>query len=99
MKQEAELIRECLEHEGIDEQSANAFGPWLDSLERGAFRSLSELRREWLLRVCRRLGIETGSENLVSTGVVKPSAAERASLKAFHESLGPRPLKPPGRRA
>ena len=96
---EIEMLTACLEQrDRITGESAEAFENWLDQLERRVFGRLSEPRRKWLDGVCASLGIETGAVNLVSTGKVKPTPAERASLKAFHESLGPKALKPPNRR-
>jgi hypothetical protein len=99
MRPEVELLRECLEQtDRLGSQAADAFDDMAEALEKGVIKKLSRPQLEWLLDKCAILGIETGAANLVSTGAVKPSAAERASLKAFHESLGPKPLRPPGRR-
>jgi hypothetical protein len=100
VRPEFELLRECLEQsDRLGSAAADAFDDMAEAIEKGVIEKLSVRQRDWLLDKCAQLGIETGAANLVSTGAVKPTSAERASLKAFHESLGPKPLKPPGRRA
>lgn len=99
MKDEAALLRACLEHDGIGSEAGDAFSDMLERLESGRYKRLTEGQRSYLMGVCSRLGIEPGAENLVTEGKVKPTRAERESLRQFHESLGPKVLKPPGRRA
>ena len=99
MRPAIELLRECLEQpERLGSTAGDAFADIVDRLESGALRQLSAKQLEWLLDKCAQLGIDPGAENLVSTGQVRPSPAERKSLALFHDSLGPKVLKPPGRR-
>lgn len=98
MRSEAELLSDCIESGKLDEQSMEAFSEWLDKLRSGAWRNpLSPTQRQWLDSWCERLGIDPGAENLVSTGKMKVTDAERASLQSFVAGLGPKRLKPPGR--
>lgn len=96
---ELELLRACLEHpERMGSRSVKAFTNWLYLLEQGTIKTLEPKRREWLLDQAERLGIHQESRNMVSLGRMKVTADERAGLAAFHESLGPKLTKPPGRK-
>lgn len=102
MKTDLELLSDVLEAEaetslGLDDVTRRAFEAWYSRLSDGFQKTLTPKQREWLERVATHAGVDAGSANLVSAGVVKPTDAERAGLKQFHESLGPKPLKPPGR--
>lgn len=97
-RSERELIRDCVESGRLHEGTETAFREWLDKLESGAWKELSHRQRQWLDDMCERLGIDPGAENLVSSGAMKVTPRERAELKKFVDSLGPRPTKPPGKR-
>jgi hypothetical protein len=86
---------DCLEPDELE-----AFTSMWDRLDSGRIDSLSSRQREWVERVYYKhdLDKEEEAENLVSSGKVKVTDKERASLQQFLDSLGPRPLKPPGRR-
>lgn len=95
---ELELIEACLARaDELEDETFDVFTDWKRLLEQKRISALSPKRRNWLDGVCTKLGIDPGAANLVSSGVVKPSARERDELKKFHESLGPKVLKPPGR--
>lgn len=95
---ELEMLSACLERESeLDDETREAFWAWHSQLVEKRYRSLTQRRRAWLDAICKKLEIEPGSANLVSSGKVKPLATERESLAAFHASLGPKPLRPPGR--
>lgn len=97
-KPDLELLEEVLDQE-IDETSREAFQEWRELLLEGRLRSLQKGRREWLERVADQKGIDTGgAQNLISSGQIKVSAKDRASLADFHKSLGPKLIKPPGRK-
>jgi len=77
-------------------QAEDAFVIWLSQAR---YRELTPKQQAWLYDVAERLGIQAApAANLVSSGTVKPTKEERASLAAFHESLGPKVTRPPGRR-
>jgi hypothetical protein len=98
MKTDLELLDECIEQEDrIGSVAAEAFRRWRGEFE-SRRRVLSPRERQWLDDCCRRLGIDDGTMNLVSTGAVKVTQAERDSLGQFYLDLGPKPLAPPGRR-
>lgn len=97
MKFETELLRECIESGKLDDETVDAFARMLAELEDGRFRKLTPKQREWVLGVHERLGLDPGTENLVTTGAVKITEAERKGLRDWAASLGPKPLKPPGR--
>jgi hypothetical protein len=74
------------------------FQQMLDGLPK--WRTLTPKQRSWVESVARTVGVDIGaapSENLVSSGKMLVHPEERASLAAFHQSLGPLPKKPPGR--
>jgi hypothetical protein len=96
------ILRALVRHtDDLDDGEADAFTGMFDRLDSGRISSLSSAQREWAERVYYKLGLdrEEPSENLVSTGQLKVTEEERQSLQAFLSTLGPRPLKPPGRRA
>lgn len=99
MKTELELLSECLESGRLDDTTAEAFASMAASLEGKNLKKLSKKQREWLLGVHEKLGLDPGSENLATTGAVRVTDTDRAKLREFAASLGPKPLKPPGRRA
>lgn len=95
-RSEAELLSDCIESGKLDEKSLGAFEEWLEKFRSGAWRKpLSASQRQWLDDACEALGIDPGAENLVSSGKMKVTDAEREGLKTFVEGLGPKPLKPP----
>lgn len=74
------------------------FQQMLDGLPK--WHALTLKQRSWVESVARTVGVDIGaapSENLVSSGKMQVLPEERASLAAFHQSLGPLPKKPPGR--
>lgn len=98
-RSEAELLSDCIESGKLDETSETTFSDWLDKIRSGAWRKpLTSGQRAWLDQVCDRLGIDPGAENLVSSGAMKVTAAERRGLQEFVKGLGPKPLKPPGKK-
>jgi hypothetical protein len=98
MKSDLVLLTECLESE-LEDETREAFAGMLGDIESGKWRKLTKRQREWVEGVHGRLGLDPGTENLVSSGAVKPTAAERAALASTLASLGPKPLKPPTRRS
>jgi polyhydroxyalkanoate synthesis regulator phasin len=58
---------------------------------------LTSKQREWATELALRLDVDLGAANLVSSGKVRASEKERASVKAFVDSLD-RPKLPPHRR-
>lgn len=93
-----------LEHHAFDDLQFDGqhpreiFDGWLKRLDNnGCTRPLSERQRLWIEGVARRLDIELGALNLVSTGAVKVKPKERENLQQFLDGLD-RPTLPPHRR-
>lgn len=93
-----ELLSEVLESTALGDGERQAFEGMADDIASGRRIGLSVRQRDWLLGVALRLGLDDGAQNLVSRGIVKVSDVERRALREFADRLGPRPLKPPGRR-
>lgn len=70
----------------------------LQKLESGEYEKLTKAQRRYVDSVHAQLGLDPGVRNLVSTGQVKVTPQEKASLQTFLGSLGPLPKRPPGRR-
>jgi hypothetical protein len=95
MKDE-ELLDEVLARE-LPDEVREAFQNMHAKMGRFA---LTPKQRSWVESVARAIGVDIGAAptaNLVSSGQVKVTPKERASLAAFQASLGPLPKKPPGR--
>lgn len=99
MKTELEMLEDCIQSGKLDDTTLAAFEGMASDLESGKWARLTVRQRDWLNLMHERLGLDPGAANLVSSGAMKVSNAERQGLKKFIDSLGPRPLKPPGRRA
>jgi len=98
VKSDLVLLGECLDEAALDDETREAFTRMQADIGLARRGLLTPRQREWVEGVHSRLGLDPGTANLVTTGVVKPTDAERRSLRAMVESLGPKPLKPPGRR-
>ncbi len=99
MKSEQELLEDCLESGKLDEATEKAFREWYEKTASGLWVGALTIRqRQWLDAVCERLGIDPGAENMVSSGKMKVTEGEQRRLREFVAGLGPKPLKPPGRR-
>jgi len=83
----------------LEDAEAQAFTDMFDRLESGRQQTMTPKQRDWAEKVYYKHGLEREepAANLVSTGKVKVTEAERKDLKKFLDSLGPRPLKPPSR--
>ena len=93
-----DLLSAVLAAPGLEPEAEEAFTRMLDDLTSGKWDALTSRQREWVDGVAARLGVDPGAANLVSAGLVKPTAAERESLGRFLGTLH-RPLKPPRRSA
>jgi hypothetical protein len=98
MKDELTLLTECLDESALDDVAREAFTRMKSDLERGKWKKLTKAERSWVDGTHEKLGLDPGAANLVASGIVKPTEAERASLRAMVASLGPKVLKPPGHR-
>jgi len=96
-----ELLDEVLTKD-LPDDVREPFQDMLDKLHGGEqARRLTPKQRAWVESVARTIGVDLGAapaENLVSSGRMTVRPEERRSLAAFHQSLGPLPKKPPGRR-
>ena len=93
------MLRALLLCEDIEEDDRDAFSDMFDRLESRRVDDLTHRQRSWVEKLYfkHNLDREEPSKNLVSSGKVRVTQKERESLQKFLDSLGPRPLKPPGR--
>ncbi len=103
-ERDAQLIAAVLEHHAFDDLQFDGGSPrevfegWAERLKHnGCTNPLSDKQRTWLEGVARRLHIDLGASNLISSGQVKVLPSERESLQEFLGSLH-RPELPPHRR-
>ncbi len=99
-----DLLAAVLEHHAFDDLQFDGGSPreifegWADRLKSNSCsRPLSLKQRQWLEGVARRLDLDPGAANLISSGVVQVKPKERESLQSFLATLE-RPLAPPHRR-
>ena len=95
-----ELLNACLltdeSRARLGSIAAGAFDGMRLTIQHGG--KLTPKQQAWLYDCAERLGIKDApSANLVSSGTVNPTAAERASLAEFHLQLGPKVTAPPNR--
>lgn len=88
-----QILTALVDSEKLTDVQAEAFTTMLDTVSGG--RSLSRAQRQWAKDIHQQLGLEIPVANLVSSGKVKVTQAERESLKQFLGGLGPKVLKPP----
>ena len=91
------ILEDLLGSEKLNEEEESAFTQMHDDLHSGKFQKLTVRQRDWAEGVHRRLGLDPGTENLVSSGRVKVTEEQRSDLKKFLDTLGPKALRPPGR--
>lgn len=98
MLDDQELLSSLLESSKLTQDQTEAFERMLGDLKAHRFPRLSKRQRDWAEDLHARLGLDPGTENLVSSGKMSVTADERKGLQEFIASLGPKHLKPPGRR-
>ena len=93
------MLKALLLCEEIEDDEREAFDDMYDQIEGRRRDELTHRQRSWVEKVFfkHNLDREEPAKNLVSSGQVKVTKKERESLQKFLDSLGPRPLKPPGR--
>jgi hypothetical protein len=98
------LVTAVLEHGAFDDLTFDGSSPreifegWAERLKtNNCTRPLSEKQRAWIEGVARRLDIDLGAQNLISSGAVKVKPKEQAALHEFLGTLD-RPTLPPHRR-
>lgn len=103
-KRDALLLHAVLEHDAFDELQFDGGSPretfegWAERLKKNACTNpLSIKQRQWLEGIARRLEIDLGAANLVSSGAMVIKPKERESLREFLGTLD-RPTLPPHRR-
>ncbi len=94
-----ELLTQVLEHDdNLTPEEREAFQDWAGNFATGKWQSaLSQRQRGWLDGVAERLQLDPGAANLVSSGKVKVTEKDRASMNAFLGTLQ-KSLLPPHRR-
>lgn len=93
-----DLLRACLASGRLEMNTADAFGDMAWELETGKYDRLTPRQRNWLLAVAGALDlVDSEPENLISSGKIKPTEEEKRGVDELLKSLGPKPLKPPGK--
>jgi len=91
------LLEDLVESEKLEGEEEAAFSRMLGDLLAGKFQKLTKRQRDWAEWTHKRLGLDPGAANLVSSGQLRVTEAEREDLKGFLGTLGPKRLRPPGR--
>jgi hypothetical protein len=93
------MLKALLLCEEIEDDEREAFDDMYDRIEGRRVDELTHRQRSWVEKVFfkHELDREEPPKNLISSGKVRVTQKERESLQKFLDSLGPRPLKPPGR--
>jgi len=95
---EAKLLKELIDSEKLNEEELEAFSGMLEGLTSGKYKKLTPKQKDWAEGIHCRLNLDPGTANLVSSGQVKVTDAQRADLKKFIDTaLGPKRLRPPGK--
>lgn len=93
------LLNELIESEKLTTEELEAFQGMLNNLSSGKFKKLTPNQRDWAEGVHCKLNLDPGTVNLVSSGQVKVTDAQREELKQFLEkTAGPKALRPPGKK-
>jgi len=95
---EAKLLKELIDSEKLNEEELEAFSGMLEGLTSGKYKKLTPKQKDWAEGMHCRLNLDPGTANLVSSGQVKVTDAQRADLRKFLETLGPKRLRPPGKK-
>lgn len=96
---DTKLLDELIESEKLTDEELEAFTGMLNNLTSGRFKKLTPNQRDWAEGVHCKLNLDPGTVNLVSSGQVKVTDAQRADLKKFLEThVGPKMLRPPGKK-
>jgi CHAD domain-containing protein len=94
---DTQLLEDLLESEKLNEEEEEAFQGMLRDLTSRKYTKLTPRQRDWAEKSHKRLNLDPGAVNLVSSGKVKVTEEERKGLQEFVSSLGPKKLRPPGR--
>ena len=95
---DAKVLKDLIDSEKLNDEEFEAFSGMLDGLTFGKMKKLTPAQRDWAEKVHCGLNLDPGTINLVSSGQVKVTDAQRDDLKKFLEkSSGPKMLRPPGK--
>jgi hypothetical protein len=94
---DTKVLKDLIDNDELTEEEFEAFSSMLDDLTCGKFKKLTTKQRNWAEAVHGRLNLDPGTANLVSSGKVKVTEKQKAELKDFFASLGPKRLRPPGK--
>jgi hypothetical protein len=96
---DSKLLKELIDSEKLTDDELETFSGMLDGLTSGKFKKLTPKQRDWAEGIHCGLNLDPGTVNLVSSGQVKVTDAQRDELKIFLEkSSGPKRLRPPGKK-
>ena len=96
---ETKLLTELIDSEKLSDEELEAFSGMLDDLTSGKIKKLTPKQKDWAEGIHCKLNLDPGTANLVSSGQVKVTEAQKEDLKKFIENaVGPKRLKPPGRK-
>jgi hypothetical protein len=94
---DSQLLNDLLDTERLTNDEVRAFESMAEELTSGKYAHLTDRQRAWAEGVHGKLGLDPGAANLVSSGQVVVTEAQRQELREFTQSLGPKRLRPPGR--
>ena len=93
------ILKDLIDSEKLTDEEFEAFSGMLDGITFGKLKKLTPKQRDWAENVHGGLNLDPGTVNLVSSGQVKVTDAQRDGLKKFLEkSSGPKMLRPPGKK-
>lgn len=95
---DSKLLKELIDSEKLNDEELEAFSGMLDGLTSGKGKKLTPKQRDWAEGIHCGLNLDPGTVNLVSSGQVKVTDAQREDLKKFLNTLGPKMLRPPGKK-
>ncbi|MCK9567906.1 hypothetical protein M0R72_03020 [Candidatus Pacearchaeota archaeon] len=96
---DAKLLKELIDSEKLSDGELEAFSSMLEGLMSGKYKKLTPNQKDWAEGIHCSLNLDPGTANLVSSGQVKVTDAQRADLKKFLDTaLGPKMLRPPGKK-
>ena len=93
-----QILKDLIDSEKLTDSEEAAFTEMLKGLDSRRIRKLTDRQRQWLEEVHEKLGLDPGSANMVSSGRIRISEEERRDLNTFLKTLGPKILRPPGRK-
>jgi hypothetical protein len=96
---DSKILKDLIESEKLTDEEFEAFSGMLDGITFGKLKKLTPKQRDWAEGIHGKLNLDPGSVNLVSSGQIKVTDAQKDDLKNFLEKAsGPKMLRPPGKK-